>query len=322
MKHLLLPRWVKIIAVVVGAVVAVALLLVAAVYLWPLRSAKLRHSSGRVDSYLAAVRAFARVQAAEAGNAAITADCPSILMNHGHRTARAVVMFHGYHSCPGRFRALAQTFYDAGYNVYVPRQPLHGQVHAADDAGVTAAGLVSFADDAITLGSGLGDEVGVVGLSAGGNLATWSAFYRDDVVKRALLLSPFYEPSAAQTPKWEVKPFLVLYGFGLVPDTFDPNGLSYHGLAQYARIARNYPGAAKRTPTPVAEVLSAGDKVIDKDVAQKIARRLTPDAVVWVPPAEWGLGHDIVNEAGADTNGHAADLFPRYLRLYEGRPAE
>jgi alpha-beta hydrolase superfamily lysophospholipase len=158
--------------------------------------------------------------------------------------------------------------------------------------------------------------------SAGGNLATWSAFYRDDVVKRALLLSPFYEPSAAQTPKWEVKPFLVLYGFGLVPDTFDPNGLSYHGLAQYARIARNYPGAAKRTPTPVAEVLSAGDKVIDKDVAQKIARRLTPDAVVWVPPAEWGLGHDIVNEAGADTNGHAADLFPRYLRLYEGRPAE
>jgi alpha-beta hydrolase superfamily lysophospholipase len=309
-------------AVAAGTGLVIVLLLVSVVYLWPLRAVALQHGSGRVDSYETAVNAFARAQAAEAGNAAITADCPSILMEHGHRTARAVVMFHGYHSCPGRFRALAQVFYDAGYNVYVPRQPLHGQVHAADDAGVTAAGLVKFADDAITLGSGLGDEVGVVGLSAGGNLATWSAFYRDDVVKRALLLSPFYEPSAAQTPKWEVKPFLVLYGFGLVPDKFDPNGLSYHGLAQYARIARNYPEAAKRAPTPVAEVLSAGDKVIDKDVAQKIARRLSPDPVVWVPPAEWGLGHDIVNEVGADTNGHAADLFPRYLRLYEGQTAD
>ena len=46
----------------------------------------------------------------------------------------------------------------------------------------------------LDLATGLGDEVGVVGISGGAAPATWLTVHRP--VARLLALSPFYAPSA------------------------------------------------------------------------------------------------------------------------------
>ena len=71
----------------------------------------------------------------------------------------------------------------------------------------------------LDLATGLGDEVGVVGISGGAAPATWLTVHRP--VARLLALSPFYAPSAEQSPAWQVKPVIVLYGYRLLPDHFN-----------------------------------------------------------------------------------------------------
>jgi carboxylesterase len=261
---------------------------------------------------------FESVSLAEAGWSEVERHCHSILLTHGKRTKKAVLMFHGYHGCPSQFRGLAEAFFGLGYNVYVPRAPKHGYKHVEEDAHITAGLAIDLADHAASLASGLGEEVGAIGLSAGGNLATWCAFYRQDVVKKVMLLNPFYEPSEKQLPKWEEGPMLALYGHEWMPDRHDPHGLSYHGIAQYMLLAQHYPEKAEH-PIPTVLVISEGDNVIDKERAMKVAKQLTPHPVFYAPPAEWGLGHDIVKE---DLHGHEVELYHRYIQLYEDKPVD
>ena len=50
----------------------------------------------------------------------------SQLIDHGARAEHAIAFYHGFTNCPQQFIALGQRFFDAGYNVYVPRLPGHG----------------------------------------------------------------------------------------------------------------------------------------------------------------------------------------------------
>jgi pimeloyl-ACP methyl ester carboxylesterase len=316
-----MPRWVRSWWVRVLVVLMVPVLaLVVALYTWPVQDATLRRADrGHAETFQQSQQSFAAVQRYEGQHLQLRPGCGSRLMQHGHRTARAVVMFHGYTACPSQFTALATYFYDHGYNVYVPRAPYHGLTDQRAHSHVSAKGLVGYADRAVTLGSGLGDEVGVVGLSGGGVEATWSARYRSDVVRRALVLSPFYQPSASRAPAWQVHPFLLLYGHDIVGDRWSSDGFSYRALAKYVLVAQNITGRPQPPPLSVALVYSTGDHEIDTGQARAVIGRLSPDPLIYVPPARWGVGHDIVDPKEGDTNGHAADLFPRYLALYEGR---
>jgi carboxylesterase len=110
------------------------------------------------------------------------------------------------------------------------------------------------------LGSGLGSEVGVVGLSGGGVEATWAARYRSDVVRRVLVLSPFYQPSSKRAPAWMMHPFLLLYGHDLMPwDTWTPEGFSYRALAKYVLVGRNVTGRPQHLLKSAALVYASGD---------------------------------------------------------------
>ncbi|MDB5178991.1 MAG: hypothetical protein JWN01_934 [Patescibacteria group bacterium] len=324
-----MPRWLKrklrVFAVILAVMLAFTLhaVVYGALYLHfkATHDASLQHGSGKRSGFAQSVSDIRSIQQREKRDPAVRPECRSQLWLHGTRVPanQAVVMFHGYSNCPEEFSALAKSFYDRGFNVYVPKAPYHGLTDRLAHAHVTAQGLVAYADQAVTLGSGLGKEVGVAGLSGGGVLATWSALYRADVVRRALILSPFYEPSASQTSKMVVPFFLVLYGYGIAPDKFNPDQLSYHALAQYVRIAQNFGGHHPQPPLLSAGmVLSAGDQVIDQDLARSVATLVSPHSLIFVPPPAWGLGHDIVDPKGKDTNGHAADLYPDYLLLYGG----
>ena len=115
----------------------------------------------------------------------------SIVLVHGKRTARAIVLFHGFTNSPHQFRRIAETLYERGDNVVAPRLVYHGlrdgTVHQL--ANLTAEQLRDHADTAIDIAQGLGGSVIAAGLSLGGNLAAWSAQMRPEVT-RAVPISP------------------------------------------------------------------------------------------------------------------------------------
>ena len=118
--------------------------------------------------------------------------CRSSLSDHGVTTDVVVVIFHGYTNCPYGFAGLAQAIFDRGANVLVPRLPHHGLLDRIGPQGHTwtAEEMVALADEAVDVARGLGRKVVVVGLSAGGAIASWVAQNRPDV-DRVVGLQPF-----------------------------------------------------------------------------------------------------------------------------------
>jgi esterase/lipase len=308
-------RWL----LVVTLPVVVLLLAVATVYLWPLGDDRLQRSSAPALDFAAATAAAQRQVTQDQTDPTVRTECRTQFLTHGRRTARTVLMLHGYTGCPDDFSRLAKLFYDRGYNVYVPREPRHGRVDEDAHEWVTAHELIDYADGSAAVSSGLGNEFGVVGLSGGGNLATWLTEYRSDV-KRALLMAPFYAPDASQAPPALIKPMVVLWGRRLVPER--KNGdMFYSALAQYLQVRANFKDRpVNESLTALAVTASGADRLIDLHEAFEIPREIakTNDVKLteYVIPADLDLPHDIV---GPNSIGpRAADLYARYISLYEG----
>lgn len=314
--------------IAITLLILIPALLIATIYFWPLKSKQLQTSTPETVSYQQAMDRFAAQKKREIERKVIT-ECKSRLLTHGNKAAKTVVMFHGVTACPKQYDGLAKVFFDAGYNVYVPRAPYHGTPDKNDHGQITSANLIAYVNDSITTATGLGDELGVVGLSGGGMLATWAAEYRPEVT-RLLTLSPFYEPAAAQAPKWQL-PFLhVLYGLHIIPDKFiEPAtpkdaSFSYRALANYDIVTKNL----KANPTglnlqSVALVISDSDDQIDLNLAnsipQKIAEANNLSLIKTHLPADWNAKHDIVSLANDAIVARQAELFQLYLNSYEGK---
>ena len=72
-----------------------------------------------------AMAAFSEIAAEEAG-LELDQRCLSSLLTHGSKVAVAVIFLHGFTNCPYQADLLGKQLYELGYNVYVPRLPLHG----------------------------------------------------------------------------------------------------------------------------------------------------------------------------------------------------
>ncbi|HTJ39343.1 MAG TPA: alpha/beta fold hydrolase [Dactylosporangium sp.] len=273
---------------------------------WPLRSARLQRVPGP-DAFPADAHPVADGH-------------DTRRLTHGGRRPRSVLLLHGYTHSPAQLDALAARFFERGYNVLAPRAPGHGLVEPGAHATVTAAGLVAYAAAALDEAAALGEETGVVGVSAGAVLATWLAAYRPDAVRRLLVLAPLYGPHAGQVPAAVRVPMQVLYGLRALPDRRNARGYSYHAVGQYLRIAANlpavFPAAGVRS---VAAVLAPGDTTVDArlafDVPARLARAAGATLRLDTLPDDLGLGHDIISthRLGA----HADALNERYVELYE-----
>jgi pimeloyl-ACP methyl ester carboxylesterase len=122
--------------------------------------------------------------------------CRSQFRLHGRRTAKVVLLFHGFTAAPYQFRTLADLLYKSGYNVLVPLLPGHGQAGAWNSANPsplpeTIEPYQEFALDWLARAETLGDQVIVGGLSGGGCLAAWLAVEYGDRVDRAVLCAPY-----------------------------------------------------------------------------------------------------------------------------------
>jgi pimeloyl-ACP methyl ester carboxylesterase len=118
--------------------------------------------------------------------------CHTRLYTHGERTERALVLLHGFTNCPRQFDDLGQRFFAEGWNVLIPRYPRHGYTDRLTNAiaELRAEHLMAVADRSVLAASGLGERVGVAGLSLGAILAGYLAERVE--LERAVLIAPMF----------------------------------------------------------------------------------------------------------------------------------
>jgi esterase/lipase len=133
----------------------------------------------------------------------INPNCADKLMEHGKKTEKVIVIFHGFTNCPQQFEIFGKQLFDKGYNVYIPRMPYHGHGNVLTDeaASFNVDQLIEFAEDSIQNAMGLGDKIDLLGISGGGLLATWAGFQLENVDK-IMNIAPLYSP--LDYPEWEL----------------------------------------------------------------------------------------------------------------------
>jgi esterase/lipase len=126
--------------------------------------------------------------------------CRSIILIQPKPTGKVCLFFHGFTAAPYQFRAIAQTFFQAGYSVLAPLSPGHG---LAGDWNKTNPPPLptdpetykAFAKEWLKNAKNFGNEIVVGGLSGGGSLAGWLAIERASEIQRALLFAPYLSNS-------------------------------------------------------------------------------------------------------------------------------
>jgi carboxylesterase len=152
-------------------------------------------------SYAEAVNRIQALQQADETGGKHHPICVSKLMAHGERVEHAIVLLHGYTTCPEQFQQLGERYFNLGYNVLIPRIARHGCVDRLTDELelLTAEELVQASDEAVDLGGGLAEKVTVMGISGGGTMACWLAQTRPDLdfaIPIAAFLGVSFMPTA------------------------------------------------------------------------------------------------------------------------------
>jgi alpha-beta hydrolase superfamily lysophospholipase len=128
--------------------------------------------------------------------------CITKLFDHGQQTEHVIVLLHGFTNCPEQFTELGKQYFDAGYNVLIPRMPYHGLSNRLTNelVNLTADELAAFGERVTDIAHGLGKQVTVMGISGSGTLVAWLAQNRADI-DFAFAIAP-------------------LFGLAFIPSTF------------------------------------------------------------------------------------------------------
>jgi pimeloyl-ACP methyl ester carboxylesterase len=267
------------------------------------------HSASDYDT---ALERFARLESIDEDP--INPVCRSQLLTHGHKTERVIVLIHGLTNCPRQYVQFAPLLYKRGYNVLVPRLPHHGLADrfTHDLKHLSAQELRDFIDAVIDIASGVGDQVTVAGISAGGVIAAWVLQYRPDV-ERVILIAPalgvlhfglFWQ--------WLIMTLCLLLPDGIsrllgrFKDAPDHCYLGYstHALGEVSRLGFAVLQAAKKDKPagPSALVITnAVDTQVDNQITALLVKRWLDKGLEHLERYEFeakeGLIHDIIDPA-------------------------
>jgi alpha-beta hydrolase superfamily lysophospholipase len=208
----------------------------------------------------------------------------TVLLEHGAAAPLAVVLFHGLTNNPAQFAQLAPELYERGVNVFVPRMPDHGYRDRLTDslAALTAEALIASATEAVDLAYGLGERVGVLGISMGGLLAAHFAQFEAVAVavpvapSFALLHLPYpISHAVAAAGRWLPNRFLwwdPRLRASEPPITAYPR-FPTHALMQTLRIGDAVYAAARKQP-PLADrvvaVVNRSDPAVNNAVTRSV----------------------------------------------------
>lgn len=309
-------------------------LLVALALFKPLRTGRLVANPDPTRGHDAAVARF-RANAAAAAEP-LNPLCHPGLLTHGRRTARVVVLLHGISSCPRAFVDFAPLLFARGANVVTMRMPENGYADRATDAlgRLTAEALRDWGDAAVDVAAGLGEEVVVLGISAGGTVAAWCGQNRPEVA-RAVLVAPMFG-LANLGPGLNtaiMRATLLLPDFSIWKDPVLRRrlpGLPHCYLRQSSRATGEIlrlgqavlrQAEASRAAAPAAAVVTNdNDSAVDKGMTERLAAAWQRRGVRvrrFAFARSHGLGHELVDpmEPGADP----ALTYPVLVSLIEGR---
>ncbi|HQZ11971.1 MAG TPA: alpha/beta hydrolase [Devosia sp.] len=320
---------------IAGSIVGLLLLCFLVLSFLPLNGASLgaAAAAGAAATHDEALAAFETVKAREA-QLDLHPRCNSVLLTHGSKAARVVVLLHGFTSCPAQYDELAPKLFALGYNVYVPLLPRHGEADRLTLAlaGLTAEELVATTTEALGIAGGLGEHVSIAGLSGGGTMAAWAGQNRADA-GAILAMAPFLGPKGM--PAWANRAamnlMLVLPNIMVAWDPLEPEatpGIDYayprwatHGLAQFIRLGEVVAEEARHT-APVAPALGMLLNEADDAVSNDLARRLISQ---WRThgrqveetnlPRALGLDHDIIDPRQPAAN--TALVYPIIIDLLQ-----
>lgn len=260
-----------------------------------------------IADFAAAVARIATIHAHE--DSIVAPGGGSILLSHGHRTARVVVLFHGLTDSPLQYLPFAQRLYEQGDNVFVPRLPHHAEKtgNVAALGSLTAEELRDLGDHSVDVADALGDTVIVSGLSAGGTIAAWVGQYRADV-HRVVLVAPALEvthvPSLLHGAVLRIALRVPNLHRASPRDSTEPDrapGWATRAVAQTLKLGIAVRKSAAERPAAVKEVsvlLNAHDHTIANGAAIDLARswqRHGAMAQIYQLPDSLHLPHDVID---------------------------
>ncbi len=239
--------------------------------------------------------------------------CTLELMTHNKTTERAIILVHGYTSCPRQFHELGKRLYAEGYNVLIAPLPHHGLANrmTSEHGRLKAEELARYADATVDIAQGLGDKVFMIGLSAGGVTTAWAAQHRHDL-NGAVIIAPAFGFKKIPAPLTGAAMNL----YGLAPDSFtwwDPTkrekakplygypAYSHHALTEILRLGFTIRADAQcdaAAAQKVIVVLNAFDDAVNNESAYSMInvwRQHNTKVRVIEFPAQVKLPHDMID---------------------------
>ncbi|HEY7234622.1 MAG TPA: alpha/beta hydrolase [Gemmatimonadaceae bacterium] len=283
----------------------------------PTRLGDLHSHPMPVADYTTALKRITALQVRE--DSIVAPGGGSILLTHGHRTARVIVLFHGLTDSPLQYFPFAQRLFAEGDNVFVPRLPHHAERsgHVGSLGKLTAQELRDLGDESVDVARGLGDTVIVSGLSAGGTVAAWVAQYRSDV-DRVVLVAPALEvthvPSLLHGAVLRIALRVPNVTRASPRDSTEPDrepGWATHAVAQTLELGAAVRSAAGQRAAAVHDVtvlLNAYDRTISNGAAIDLARRWQSRGAVthiYELPDSLRLPHDVIDPRHPGSNTEA-----------------
>jgi len=177
---------------------------------------------------------------------------------------------------------LGKMLYDKGANVIILRMPHHGLTSGdiSELKALKPKEILDYMNTTIDIADALGEDMTVIGLSAGSTAAAWMAQNREEV-DRAVLLSPFM--GIKETPMFLdpilMRAFLRLPGFSIgggdEPDRdWVYVGESSKGIGTFMLIGQATLKQAEKTPPQADEIYiitTASDMGADNRWSMKLA---------------------------------------------------
>jgi esterase/lipase len=268
----------------------------------------------------------------------INPNCGDKLMEHGKKTAKVVVIYHGFTNCPQQFEILGQQLFDKGYNVYIPRMPYHGHSNVLTDeaASFNVDQLVDFARDTIYTATGLGDKIDLMGISGGGLLATWAGLQLQNI-DRIMNIAPLYSP--LDYSEWELHSISNI--LRLLPNQYRwwddkiQEKVEVGPKYAYPRYSLKAINAFLKLSLDLKQKLdfpqnlqpnkkyilitTENDKAINNNVAYNYSTKILAipktSFISYQFPAELDLNHDIIDPN--QRQAKIATVYPKLLELFE-----
>jgi pimeloyl-ACP methyl ester carboxylesterase len=252
-------------------------------------------------------------------------------MTHDKKMAHAIILVHGYTNCPQQFQALGQRFFDLGYNVLIAPLPHHGLADRMTEAHaqLTAEELAAYADETVDIAQGLGEQVTMMGISAGGVTTAWAAQNRDGL-DLAVIISPAFGFKQIPTPLTAAA--MNLYAF--LPNSFvwwdpvlqaeGPPAYAYprystHALIQTLRLGFAIQAQAQRVK-PAAQkivvVFNANDDSVNNELTMDMVKKWqAQDAnlTTYAFDASLKLSHDLIDPT--QPSQRIDIVYPRLIEL-------